>query len=137
MERSYIFVLDASSTKTTAKVGLAVCAFFTASTPLAPAGTCRTCLTGAPSPVLSTARVSSGQLQIYLAFDHFNFFSLRSNEIIIYESIKYNGRLFGRKRIKGRFVSGEAVNHPDVISLDLLDCRVGGRGTRRSWSSSH
>jgi len=56
---------------------------------------------------------------------------LRSNEIIIYESIKYNGRLFGRKRIKGRFVSGEAVNHPDVISLDLLDCRVGGRGTRR------
>ena len=28
-------------------------------------------------------------------------------------------------------MSGEAVNHPDVISLDLLDCRVGGRGTRR------
>ena len=60
-----------------------------------------------------------------------NFFSLRANEIVIYESIKYNGRLFGRKRIRGRFVTGEAVNHPDVISLDLLECRVGGRGTRR------
>jgi len=56
---------------------------------------------------------------------------LRSNEIIIYESIKYNGRLFGRKRIRGRFVTGEASHHHDVISLDLVDCRVGGRSSRR------
>lgn len=56
---------------------------------------------------------------------------LRSNEIIIYESIKYNGRLFGRKRIRGRFVTGEASHRPDVISLDLVDYRVGGLSTRR------
>lgn len=56
---------------------------------------------------------------------------LRANEIIIYESIKFNGKLFQRKRIKGRFVGADAGNHPDIISLDMLDCRIGGRGTRR------
>jgi len=56
---------------------------------------------------------------------------LRSNEITIYESIKCNGRLFGRKRIKGRFVGPEAGSGPDIVSLDTWDCRVGGRGTRR------
>jgi len=60
---------------------------------------------------------------------------LRANEIIIYESIKYNGKLFGRKRIRGRFVSGLAGQQPDVISLDLLDCRVGGRAGRRRANS--
>jgi len=56
---------------------------------------------------------------------------LRSNEITIYESIKYNGKLFGRKRIKGRFVGAEAGSGPDIVSLDMWDCRLGGRGTRR------
>jgi len=56
---------------------------------------------------------------------------LRSNEITIYESIKCNGKLFGRKRIKGRFVGAEAGSGPDIVSLDMWDCRVGGRGTRR------
>ena len=58
-------------------------------------------------------------------------FSLRSNEITIYESIKYNGKLFGRKRIKGRFVGSEVGSGPNIVSLDSWDCRVGGRGTRR------
>jgi len=56
---------------------------------------------------------------------------LRANEITIYESIKYNGKLFGRKRIKGRFVGAEAGSGPDIVSLDMWDCRLGGRGTRR------
>jgi len=55
---------------------------------------------------------------------------LRPNEIIIYESIRYEGRLLGRKRIKGRFVS-ESTSE-DVVSLDMTDFRrVGSRSGRR------
>jgi len=55
---------------------------------------------------------------------------LRPNEIIIYESIRYEGRLLGRKRIKGRFVSESASE--DVVSLDMTDFRrVGSRSGRR------
>merc|ERR1712029_320416 len=55
---------------------------------------------------------------------------LRPNEIIIYESIRYEGRLLGRKRIKGRFVSESASE--DVVSLDMTDFRrVGSRSVRQ------
>lgn len=55
---------------------------------------------------------------------------LRPNEIIIYESIRYDGKLFGRKRIKGRFVTdGSEVE--DVLSLDMTDFRRLGGGGRR------
>ena len=54
----------------------------------------------------------------------------RPNEIIIYESIRYEGRLLGRKRIKGRFVS--ETTSEDVVSLDMTDFRrVGSRSGRR------
>merc|ERR1711915_78630 len=47
---------------------------------------------------------------------------LRPNEIIIYESIRYDGRLLGRKRIKGRFVEGD-VGEEDVTSLVMTEFR--------------
>jgi len=56
---------------------------------------------------------------------------LRPNEIIIYESIRYDGRLLGRKRIKGRFVEGD-VGEEDVTSLVMTEFRrIGSRGNRR------
>jgi len=58
---------------------------------------------------------------------------LRPNEIVIYESTRYNGRLFERKRTKGRFVTGGAGDDV-VVSLDMTDFRRiggGGRGVRR------
>ena len=57
----------------------------------------------------------------------------RPNEIVIYESTRYNGRLFERKRTKGRFVTGGAGDDV-VVSLDMTDFRRiggGGRGVRR------
>ena len=54
----------------------------------------------------------------------------RPNEIIIYESTRYNGRLFERKRMKGRFVHGAARDEV-VLSLDMADFRrIGGRRDR-------
>ena len=56
----------------------------------------------------------------------------RPNEIIIYESIRYDGRLFGRKRIKGRFVT-DGSDVDDVVSLDMTDFRrIGGARSRAS-----
>jgi len=54
---------------------------------------------------------------------------LRQNEIVIYESIRFEGKLFGRKRIKGRFVTdGSGVE--DVVSLDMTDFRRMGSERR-------
>ena len=56
---------------------------------------------------------------------------LRPNEIIIYESTRFNGRLFERKRMKGRFVHGAAARDDVVLALDMADFRrIGGRRDR-------
>jgi len=56
---------------------------------------------------------------------------LRPNEIIIYESTRFNGRLFERKRMKGRFVTGAAARDDVVLALDMADFRrIGGRRDR-------
>eukprot|EP00092_Neocalanus_flemingeri_P008647 GFUD01009316.1.p1 GENE.GFUD01009316.1~~GFUD01009316.1.p1 ORF type:complete len:719 (-),score=167.90 GFUD01009316.1:112-2268(-) len=56
---------------------------------------------------------------------------LRPNEIVIYESVRYDGRLLGRKRIKGRFVEGDPGDQV-VAALEMTDFRrIGGRGNRR------
>jgi len=56
---------------------------------------------------------------------------LRPNEIVIYESVRYDGRLLGRRRMKGRFVEGEAGDEV-VAALEMTDFRrIGGRGNRR------
>jgi len=56
---------------------------------------------------------------------------LRPNEIVIYESVRYDGRLLGRRRMKGRFVEGE-VGDEVVAALEMTDFRrIGGRGNRR------
>jgi len=56
---------------------------------------------------------------------------LRPNEIVIYESVRYDGRLLERKRMKGRFVEGD-VGEEVVAALEMTDFRrIGGRGNRR------
>jgi len=56
---------------------------------------------------------------------------LRPNEIVIYESVRYEGRLLGRRRMKGRFVEGEPGDQV-VAALEMTDFRrIGGRGNRR------
>jgi len=56
---------------------------------------------------------------------------LRPNEIVIYESIRYEGKLFGRKRMKGRFVTGSSEDDL-TVSLDMTEFkRIGGRSARR------
>jgi len=51
---------------------------------------------------------------------------LRPNEIVIYESTRFNGRLFERKRLKGRFVHD--APRDDLVPLDMTGFRwIGGR----------
>jgi len=58
---------------------------------------------------------------------------LRPNEIVIYESVRYDGRLLGRKRMKGRFVEGDVDDEDEsVVALEMTDFRrIGGRSNRR------
>ena len=61
-----------------------------------------------------------------------NLVCFRPNEIVIYESVRYEGRLLGRRRMKGRFVEGEPGDQV-VAALEMTDFRrIGGnRGNRR------
>ena len=73
------------------------------------------------------------EIKISIEIDKLN--RCRPNEIIIYESIRYDGRLFGRKRIKGRFVTdGSEVD--DIVSLDMTDFRRMGAGGRRAGAGA-
>lgn len=56
---------------------------------------------------------------------------LRPNEIIIYESTRFNGRLFERKRLRGRFVHGASASDERYVSLDMADFRRIGGGRDR------
>ena len=60
-----------------------------------------------------------------------NFCYFRPNEIIIYESTRFNGRLFERKRLRGRFVHGASASDERYISLDMADFRRIGGGRDR------
>jgi len=56
---------------------------------------------------------------------------LRPNEIVIYESVRYENRLLGRRRMKGRFVEGDPGDEV-VAALEVTDFRrIGGSGNRR------
>ena len=60
-----------------------------------------------------------------------NFCYFRPNEIIIYESTRFNGRLFERKRLRGRFVHGASASDERYVSLDMADFRRIGGGRDR------